>query len=89
MKILNKIKIYKKLKLLLQFKKSLSFVISFMKSKEVKKSKKLFFVGLAALYVVSPIDGLIVGLDDAAVVAILINWMFEVAPPSLKQQYNL
>lgn len=88
--------ITQKLKLFFQFRKSFSFVISFMKSKEVSKFKKMFFIGLTVAYLVSPVDlipELVFGplglVDDAAAIALLINWMLSVAPRSLQEQYNL
>jgi len=88
--------ITQKLKLFFQFRKSFLFIISFMKSKEVSKFKKMFFIGLTVAYLLSPIDlipELVFGplglTDDVAAVAFLINWMFSVAPRSLQEQYNL
>ncbi|MFP3726987.1 DUF1232 domain-containing protein [Priestia filamentosa] len=92
----KKTKLSQKVKLFFQFRKSFSFVFSFMKSKEVGAIKKIFFIGLTIAYVVFPIDVIpevILGplglVDDASVIAFLLNWMVEAAPRSLREQYKL
>lgn len=86
---------FKALFMLLNVRKSIPFVMEFMSSKEVKKSKKMLIVGFTILYCISPIDiipDFILGLgflDDVAVVSWALKWMINSSPQSLKDKYQI
>lgn len=89
------VKLKSRLKFLLQLKKSLPFLLDFFRSHEVDKSKKLLSVLLFFGYFLFPIDVIpdvlvFIGfVDDAAVLAFVLERIVKMAPDSLKQKYGL
>jgi len=89
------LKLKRRLKFLLQLKKSGPFLLDFFRSHEVENSKKILSVLLFVGYFLLPIDIipdpiLFLGfVDDAAVLAFVLERIVKMAPESLKQKYGL
>ncbi|KGX89886.1 YkvA family protein [Pontibacillus marinus] len=89
------LKLKRRLKFLLQLKKSGPFLLDFFRSQEVENSKKILSVLLFVGYFLLPIDIipdplLFLGfVDDAAVLAFVLERIVKMAPESLKRKYGL
>ncbi|SIS57104.1 YkvA family protein [Salimicrobium flavidum] len=88
-------KFWRRVKFLFQFRKSIPFLVSFFRSREVKGVKKGGAVLLAFLYILFPWDlipdflvlfGII---DDVAVLTFILQQIVKMAPESLKEEYKL
>ncbi|MFC3039321.1 YkvA family protein [Virgibacillus xinjiangensis] len=88
-------RLWRRMKFLLKFRKSVPFIKDFILSGEVDKKKKIMFAGLAVGYVLLPFDlipDFLLGLglvDDIAVASFLLQQMVKSAPISLKDKYEL
>lgn len=89
------IKLFRRLKFIINIRKSIPFLVEFFKSREVRVSHKLWSVGLFVGYLLFPFDlipdilGLIGFVDDAAVLGFILQRMVNMAPESLKEKYDV
>ncbi|MFC2947804.1 YkvA family protein [Virgibacillus sediminis] len=88
-------RLWKRIRFIFRFRKSVPFIKDFFLSKEVVLPKKVLFAGLAVGYILLPIDLvpdflLLFGVvDDIAVTSFLLQQMVKTAPASLKEKYDL
>ncbi|GGF33511.1 membrane protein [Halobacillus andaensis] len=89
------LRMWRRIKFLANLKKSIPFLIRFFRSEEVGTDKKVISVALMAGYIVFPWDlipdfFIFIGLvDDAAVLAFILQQIVKMAPPSLKEEFQL
>lgn len=86
---------WRRLKFLFHFRRSIPFLLSFFRSREVKGVKKGGAVLLALLYILFPWDlipdfliffGII---DDVVVLTFILQQIVKMAPESLKEEYKM
>ncbi|SDK30401.1 YkvA family protein [Sediminibacillus albus] len=89
------IRFVRRLKFLVNFKKSLPFLRDFFLSKEVKVKTKIFSLLLMVGYILFPFDIIpdfliVFGvIDDVAVAGLILQQMVKMAPESLKVKHGL
>lgn len=89
------IRFWRRVKFLMNVRKSGPFLVRFFKSKEVSARKKWFSVLLLIGYLLFPWDLIpdfliFLGLvDDLAVFTYIMQWMVKMAPDSLKEEYRV
>lgn len=89
------LKLYRRIKFILNIRKSIPFLMEFFKSKEVKQSRKIWSAVLFVGYLLFPFDiipdifGLIGFVDDAAILAFILQRIVEMAPQSLRDKYDV
>ncbi|WP_077624141.1 YkvA family protein [Sediminibacillus massiliensis] len=89
------IRFFRRLKFLLNFRKSVPFLKDFFLSREVKLSTKAFSLLLIAGYILFPFDIipdflLMMGvLDDVAVAGFVLRQLIKHAPEALKVKHGL
>jgi len=88
-------RIWKRIKFLFRFRKSIPFLKDFFLSKEVAFFHKLLSIGLVVGYFWLPLDLIpdvlaIIGLvDDVAIFAFILQQIVKMAPDSLKEKHHL
>ncbi|MCP3029283.1 YkvA family protein [Halobacillus sp. A5] len=88
------LKMWRRIKFLANLKKSIPFLIRFFRSREVSTNKKVISIALMLGYVVFPWDlipdflVLIGFIDDAAVLAFILQQIIKMAPASLKEEFE-
>ncbi|MFD1708892.1 YkvA family protein [Siminovitchia sediminis] len=88
-------KYLKRMKFMLKFWKFLPFLIQFFTSKDVQLYKKALGVLLILAYAFFPFDMIpdylaFLGIiDDVVIAGFVLERMIKMAPPSLKEKYNL
>ncbi|SER37682.1 Protein of unknown function [Gracilibacillus ureilyticus] len=86
---------WRRLKFIFKFHKSIPFFKEFFFSKDVTISKKLASVLLIAAYAIFPFDAipdflLFFGiLDDIMLATIILQQIVKMAPPSIKDKYDI
>lgn len=89
------LRMWRRIKFLLQFKKSIPFLRDFFLSEEVDKSKKIISVAMVVGYTLIPFDVIpdflvVFGLvDDLAVAGFIFQQMVKMAPESLKRKHDM
>lgn len=89
------LKFWKRIKFVLNVRRSFPFLKDFFLSKEVAKSKKMISVILVVGYFIFPFDLIpdffsFVGvIDDITVLTFILQQIVKMAPESLKEKYNL
>ncbi|UII58509.1 DUF1232 domain-containing protein (plasmid) [Cytobacillus spongiae] len=85
----------KRMKFLMNFRKSFPFLVDFFRSGEVSLVKKILAVGLVGFYIWLPLDlipdvFLFFGIvDDLAVFTFILQLMVKMAPLELQNKYGL
>ncbi|UOY92014.1 DUF1232 domain-containing protein [Ectobacillus sp. JY-23] len=88
-------KLWKRFRFIFNIRKFIPFLKDFFVSKEVPTSKKLISVGLLGLYMVLPLDlipdflvffGI---LDDVTVFMFVLQYIVKMAPPSMRERYDM
>ncbi|GAB7387601.1 DUF1232 domain-containing protein [Bacillaceae bacterium] len=88
-------KLLRRLAFLFQVRKSIPFVISFFRSRQVPVLKKAFFLALIAGYFLLPTDVLpdflpFLGIvDDLTLLGFILNQIVKQAPPELKERFGV
>ncbi|MFC0523772.1 YkvA family protein [Pontibacillus salicampi] len=88
-------KLWKRIKFVFQLQKSIPFLISFFRSKEVAGSKKGLSILFLVAYILLPTDlipdffGLIGFVDDLTIFTFVFQQIVKMAPDSLKEKYEL
>ncbi|MCP3742137.1 YkvA family protein [Rossellomorea sp. BNER] len=88
-------KFLKRIRFLFNIRKSIPFLVSFFKSKEVNLGKKVISVGLLLVYIIVPFDLIpdyliLFGIvDDLAVFTLIFQQIVKMAPEELKNRYDL
>ncbi|WP_101846662.1 YkvA family protein [Halobacillus sp. Marseille-P3879] len=89
------LKMWRRIKFLAKLKKSIPFLIKFFRSEEVSGNKKVISIALMIGYIVFPWDLIpdmfvFIGLiDDAAVLTFILQQIVKMAPPSLKEEFQI
>ncbi len=89
------LKFLKRLKFLINFRKSVPFLVAFFKSNDVSNSKKVLSIGLVLAYILVPFDiipDFLLGfgiIDDLTVLTLVLQFIVSIAPDDLKNQYKL
>ncbi|NBJ71235.1 MULTISPECIES: DUF1232 domain-containing protein [Clostridia] len=87
-------RLWKRVRFLFTFHRSIPFFKDFFTSKEVANTKKLFFVLLLLGYFIFPFDmipDVILGfglIDDVSIAVFLLQWMVKMAPEAIKEKYS-
>lgn len=88
-------KLWRRIRFLLNIRKSVPFLWEFFTTKEVASQKKVLSVGFLLLYIVIPFDiipdflaffGI---LDDVTIFTFVLQQIVKMAPPSLQDKYDL
>ena len=88
-------KLLKRFKFLVNFRKSVPFLVDFFRSKDVSIVKKVTSIGLILGYFILPFDlipdvlvffGIV---DDVAVFAFMLQLIVKLAPEKLKKRYEI
>ncbi|UOR10370.1 YkvA family protein [Halobacillus amylolyticus] len=88
-------RIWRRIKFLFNIRKSVPFLLSFFRSREVAKGSKVTAVLLMIGYLLFPWDVIpdflvIFGLvDDVAVLTFILQQIVKMAPASLKKEYDM
>lgn len=86
---------WRRLKFLFKFRKSIPFFKEFFLSKQVATTSKVLSVILIAGYIIFPFDLipdylLLFGIaDDVMIATLVLQQMVKMAPPSLREKYDL
>jgi uncharacterized membrane protein YkvA (DUF1232 family) len=89
------IRLFRRLRFIVNIRKSVPFFLDFFVAKTVPLRHKLFSVGLIAGYLLFPFDlipdflGVIGVLDDITVLTWVLQKIVTIAPAELKKKYNL
>ncbi|MDG4656779.1 DUF1232 domain-containing protein [Ectobacillus antri] len=88
-------KLWKRFRFIFNIRKFIPFLKEFFISKEVPMSKKLISAGLFGLYMVLPLDlipdflvffGI---LDDVTVFMFVMQYVVKMAPPAMRERYDM
>lgn len=89
------LRMWRRIRFLFQFRKSIPFLRDFFLSEEVSKNKKVLSIAMVVGYTLIPFDVIpdflvLFGLvDDLAVVSFIFQQMVKMAPESLKRKHNM
>ena len=88
-------KLLKRLKFLINIRKSVPFLVDFFRSKDISIVKKVLSIGLILGYFILPLDLIpdvlvLFGIvDDVAVFAFILQLIVKLAPEKLKERYEI
>lgn len=88
-------KVFKRLRFILQLRRFIPFLKDFVSSREVSGFKKWLSVAMIFGYLIFPFDLipdflLFFGiLDDLTLLTFILQYIVKIAPPSLKEKYQL
>ncbi|MDF2607943.1 MAG: putative rane protein [Bacillales bacterium] len=89
MKLINKIKLF------LNVKKFIPFLLDFFTSSEVRTSKKLFSILMFIVYLIFPLDiipdffAFFGFIDDATILLFILSKIVNIAPDHLKEKHGI
>ncbi|BCB04264.1 YkvA family protein [Bacillus sp. KH172YL63] len=92
---MNMMKFIKRVKFLLNIRRSVPFLVEFFRSRDVVLWKKLLSIGLVVFYFWLPLDVIpdvlvLVGIvDDLAVFGLMVQLIVKMAPLEMKERYRL